>query len=368
MQNSRYFLISMPAVAPNPNLHRRRFPGLVAWLAAPLLKPLLLCLGLRSNKKGGKVSSLTIFESYMVGDFFMALPALKKLAARENHPPFVVLCRPDCVDLLAREGIVGIPFVNPFKVRVSAATFLATWRAAWALRGHLGPVALDLDADPRTAFWLKVAGVQRVVSYRRAFNVLFDETFELPEPSVHQADKDRRVIEEWVKREGGPGTADNGENNPPSPLTIANQPSAARRLPSTPWIISLWTRKATKNWPLSHWELLLGKLLTEGIPFRILTPPDADTEFLEFQRRWAGRAEFLSGTLLEIADVVRDSAGVIATDNFLGHMAGYYGKPVLWINLCSPEEQVTPRGPRTIVATNPSVEEVQRAFAQLTDH
>jgi ADP-heptose:LPS heptosyltransferase len=125
----------------------------------------------------------------------------------------------------------------------------------------------------------------------------------------------------------------------------------------------VWTRKASKNWPLERWEALMEKLTGAGIPFVVLDPPDGDAAFREFRRR--GRADFLRGTLPEIADAVRAGAGVIATDNFLGHMAAYYGKPVLWINLSSPAAQVEPRGPRTLAAHRPSVEEAWRTFENL---
>ena len=356
----------MPAIPTNPNLTRRPLPGLLVRLLTPILKPMLGTLQRRDNLAPGWIPGWTVYASYMVGDFFMALPALKHLkkSAARDGLPLRVICRPDCAEFLAREGIEAIPFADAFRVRPGVGSFLRTARAARMLRGRLDDTVLDLDADPRTAFWLKLAGA-RTVSYRRSFNALFDETFPLPEPSIHQADRDMRVVEEWVKRVGseewGVKSELKASPTPPS-LTTQHSPLITS---SAPWLISLWTRKAEKNWPLGHWEALLEGFVAEGIPFLILTPPDAGAAFLKFQQRWAGRAPFLRGSLTQIADAVRTGAGVIATDNFLGHMAGYYGKPVLWINLCSPAEQVEPRGPRTIAVTNPSVEEARRAFVEL---
>ncbi|HEX2613844.1 MAG TPA: hypothetical protein VHO02_09640, partial [Fibrobacteria bacterium] len=107
----------------------------------------------------------------MVGDLFMALPALKMLAARI---PVRVLCRPDCAELLRREGLDAVPFDNAFFVRRTPAAFLRTLRSAWSLRRLPASKALDLDADPRTALWMRVAGSPHVVSFRRPFGVLFD--------------------------------------------------------------------------------------------------------------------------------------------------------------------------------------------------
>jgi ADP-heptose:LPS heptosyltransferase len=368
----------MPSVTQNPNLERRPGPGLLAWALAPALKPLLFLLR-RPASPGPNDAPVTVFEAYMVGDFFMALPALNllKKSARARGASLLVLCRPDCVALLAREGMTGVPFVNDFRVRPGFASFRSTWRSAWSLRGRLGDVALDLDADPRTAFWLKVAGARRVVSYRRAFGILFDQTFRLPEPSVHQADRDLRVVEEFLKT-GGRRQATGGREHNERILSesIPNDsldPTAYRLSPdpSSPWILSVWTRKASKNWPLDRWEALLEKLVAEDVLFAVLDAPDGDAAFRAFQARWKGRAAFLRGSLDEVDAAVRASRGVIATDNFLGHMGGYHGKPVLWINRCSPAAQVEPRGPFTRAVPphpgNPTVDEVWAAFQPLRE-
>lgn len=369
----------------NPNLRRRPLPGLLALAGGPLLRLLLFPLRRRSRPD----APITIFESYMVGDFFMALPALKTIAAAL---PVQVACRADCAEFLEREGIAAVPFANTFRVRPGVATFLATWRAAWRLRGNIGD-ALDLDADPRTAFWLRVAGAERVRSYRRAYGILFDETFPLPPGSVHQADRDMAVVGEFLRRYplfvgsrvsgDGRSFAGNEHRHDYEPATAVDDKEAPNALRPAPcdeagttkssWLLSVRTRKPAKNWPLARWEELMMKLREEGIPFAIVDAPDGDAEYGAFRGRWEGRVTFVRASLSGIADRVREAAGVVATDNFLGHMAGYFGKAVLWINFRSPAEQVEPRGPctRRVQAADPAraekltAEEVWRAFARL---
>jgi hypothetical protein len=116
------------------------------------------------------------------------------------------------------------------------------------------------------------------------------------------------------------------------------------------WLLSVWTRKAKKNWPLARWEDFVGRMEREAVPFAVLDAPDGDVEFRAFRERWRGRVEFVSGPLEYVAERVKGAAGIVATDNFLGHMGGHYEKPVLWINVCSPAAQVAPRGPRTLRA------------------
>ncbi len=341
----------MTRTALNPNLTRRCLPGLLALAISPLLRALLLPLRRRSRED----APVTVFASYMVGDLFMALPALKRIAAAI---PVRVLCRADCVSFLEREGIPAAPFTNSFRIRPTVSTFLETWRSAWSLRGHLDGIALDLDADPRTAFWLRIAGVARVVSYRRAYGILFDDAFALPSGAVHQADRDMAVVEEFLRRHVLNGRRATADGRAPSMgdlpgLRRGDGVALTERVyhpppPSPAWLLSVWTRKPAKNWPLPSWEAFMQRLQEKGVPFAVIDAPDGDAEFRAFRERWNGRVDFARGSLVEIADRVRSSAGVIATDNFLGHMAGYYGKPVLWINVCSPAEQVEPRGPRTV--------------------
>jgi ADP-heptose:LPS heptosyltransferase len=355
-QNAKISLLSvrMTDRIRNLNLSRRPIPGLLAKLVTPLLKPVLRGLRRHSDEFA------SVYQSYMVGDFFMALPALLMLKKSAEPERLRVICRPDCVELLAFEGIEGIPFLDTFRTHPGIASFLRTFRAAWGLRGRLGNRVLDFDADPRTAFWLKIAGVTHTVSYRRDSGGLFDEVFPLPEPSLHQADRDRRVAEAWNGQAGRSRDQDKLAKENPAPASPGVDEKALR------WVLSVWTRKPSKNWPLEKWEALIGKLLAQEVPFAILDAPDGDAEFCKFRKRWSGRVVFLSGSLMDIADAVRGGAGVVATDNFLGHMAGFYGKPVLWINRCSPAEQVTPRGPRTIAVTDPSTDEAWAAFNHLS--
>jgi ADP-heptose:LPS heptosyltransferase len=368
----------------------------MALAAAPMLRLLLAPL----RKKEVADAPLLVFASYMVGDLFMALPALKRLAASRK---IRILCRPDCVELLRREGLHPVPFDNAFITGRNPAAFLRTLRAAWRLRGLPKAVALDLDADPRTALWLRIAGAPRTVSFRRPFAVLFDETFALPPDAIHQADRDMAVAEEFLRRrnsvDGGGWKVEGGETQAPlndfshhadTPENTAgievvsdlglpqdyNPPSTVHPPPSrSPWLLSVWTRKAAKNWPLEHWDELMEQLLREGVPFAVLHAPDGGSEYQLFRARWSNRVAFIAGPLEEIVDHVRSAAGVIATDNFLGHMAGYYGKPVLWINIASPAAQVAPRGPRTVAfeATDPrrpaslAIATVARTFKALRE-
>jgi len=390
----------------NLNLFRKALPGLLARGVLTPLDPILrLCARPVRRPQGSRPGDhataparsepVFVFASYMVGDLFMALPALKRLAAVR---PVRVLCRPDCAGLVAREGLVPVAFDNAFLTSRSAAAFRRTLRAARALRTHpeaaAATFAIDLDASPLSALWLRLAGFSRVASYRRAYGALFTETFDLPAEAVHQADRDEAVVgyvlEEMathgLRAEGrgerdhenqhtipGTTTASFGDTvSPPHQSSIINHQSV-----HTPWLFSVWTRKAAKNWPLEHWDELIAALVAEGVAIEILNPPDADDAFKAFRARWepgdaasGARLSFVGGTLDDVADRVRGAAGVVATDNFLGHMAGYYGKPVLWINRSSPSAQVRPRGPRTLeVAAGDTgalaVESVARAFHAL---
>jgi ADP-heptose:LPS heptosyltransferase len=347
---------------PNLNLRRRALPGLFALLSAPLLRLMLLLVRNRRYTE----EPLLVFSSYMVGDLFMALPALKRLAAEAD---IRVICRPDCAEILRREGLVPVPFDNAFFTSRTPAAFLRTLREAWRLRPVPKCVGLDLDADPRTALWLRVAGCWSVETYRRPYGFLFDSAFPLPPTgTIHQADRDMAVVEKFLRIHGG--IFSRGLQ----PVARATTPGIDTGAPSpSPWILSVWTRKAAKNWPLEHWNDLMERMKAEGVPFAVLHAPDGNASYRSFRARWQGRAEFVHGPLEDVAERVRAAAGVIATDNFLGHMAGYYGRPVLWINIASPAAQVAPRGPRVfkVEAEDPrrpgslAADAVWREFAAL---
>ncbi len=372
----------MPSPAPvNLNVRRRLLPGLLAACATPALRLFLPPLRRRAHPG----APIYVFSSYMVGDLYMALPALTGFAAQLGPAvDFRVLCRPDCVEIVTRAGLQAVPFDNAFFTRRTPNGLLRTLRAAWALRALPAGTALDLDADPRSALWLRIAGCTQVVSYRRPFSGLFDATFALPGNPVHQADRDRAVVEEFLRiyrgefqtpqsvaREPAPGPRLSPELNRPGAGTDTSAPNLLRH--DSPWILSVWTRKAAKNWPLDRWDGLMEELIEEGVPIAVLHAPDGDSAYQLFRARWEDRVPFVAGSLEAIDEGVQKCAGVIATDNFLGHMAGYHGKPVVWINVVSPAEQVEPRGPHTVRVgegspqrpETPTVEAVVQAFKAL---
>ncbi len=360
----------------DPNQPQRPGWGLALQVALPVLK--LACLLLRGPAPAAPAApespdaakaatepgaepggTLLVFKATLVGDFFMALPALKLLA---QHHPIVVAARPDTLVFLREAGIPGIPFDNAFFLRPSwrAAwrTFLSARRVRAELRRQLpsgippfSGLALDLDADPRTAFWLKAMGVHRAVSWHRRFGHLFDATYPLPTPSRHQREKDWAAARGFLER--GERYAARFElrlGKKASALPSALPPSSSELRPSTgPWLVGVFTRKDVKNWPWEKWTAWLASEPAQTIPLRFLDPPDGDEGFRRFRSAQAHR-DWVSGDLRQVRDWVRASAGVITVDNFLGHLAAEEGKPVLWINGGSDPGHVRPYGAGTAVA------------------
>jgi ADP-heptose:LPS heptosyltransferase len=255
--------------------------------------------------------------------------------------PVTVIGRADCLFALEGTGAEGVPFANPSFSRLSPRTLMASLRNALALRKAVpgGGTVLDLEADPRSALLLRLAGFHRVIAYERDHARFFHALLPLQAGIRHQADKGIAVAEAFLRREG---------MDPAAPAARAESPEPP--IPKdAPLLLSCFTRKDTKNWPYASWDALLSHLLAQGRPLRVLVPPDGDAGFRDFQARWKDRIEFLEGGLPAVDAAVRASAGIIATDNFLGHLAADRGKPVLWINGSSDPGMVAPRGRRTRV-------------------
>lgn len=315
---------------------RRQGPGLILALAWPFLKAGAVCLGF--GRRPGPPGTLLAFAAYQVGDLYMALPALELLA---RHVRVTVACRPGCEGILARRGFAALPFPHPAFASASPRAFLRGLRAAFALRGRTRAfaAAFDLDGDPRTALMLRAAGCARVEAPRRPFAWLFDASWPVPAHGPHQAEREWAAAAAWL--------ASRGIAAPPAPPAPPSAPPAPA---GAPLLLSCWTRKDEKNWPWERWDEVLALLVSSGRPFAVLDAPDGDAGFAAFRARWGGRARFLAADLPGIEDAVRACAGVIGTDNFLGHMAAALGKPVLWINGSSDPAAVAPRGPGTEIA------------------
>lgn len=339
----------MATKSPNANEYRRAGPGLLLAAAYPFLRILTGLLARPADPRAAP--RLLVYQSYQVGDFFMALPAIRLLA---RNLPVTVIGRPDCLFALEGLGAEAVGFECPFFSRATPRAFLASLRNAWALRRALpaGTPVLDLEADPRTAFFLKVAGLGPLVSYRRRSAYFFDRLLPLPAGVRHQSAKSEALAEAFVRDPRLAAAAGAGPNGA-APGTVA-APKPGLDAPAGGLLLSCWTRKDTKNWPFAHWDAFLAGLIERGRPLRIVVPPDGDAGFQAFRSRWEGRVAFLAGGLPEMWAAVRGCDGVVATDNFLGHMAAWAGKPVLWINGSSDPEHVAPRAhPLRIVQVEP---------------
>lgn len=319
---------------------QRRPGGAIALrLAAPFLRMILALfrrpMSATSPENQGKI---TVFQAYMVGDLFMALPALRRLQAAWGPGRVQVLCRPDCAVLLRERGFEALPLAHPWFMANTPRAFWASVRAALACRGHIGVTALDTDADPRSGFLLRLMGAGEVMSYRRPQAMFFHRLFDLPGVPRHQVEKNEAVAEAFLREKKIP------ERTPPENRSRAGQ-QEEKAFPSRLWI-SAWTRKASKNWPLENWQIVLERLSEQGVAFSLLNPPDGDAAWQAFASRWQER--LLNLPLIEIDRALRADKGVKAVltlDNFLGHMAAEAGLPVLWINGSSSAEQVAPLGP-----------------------
>jgi len=344
-----------------PNQERRRAAGLVLMAAYPILRLAISVLGIRrgpgvrESPHGADVSPglprLTVFQAYQVGDCFMALPSILRLSRTLS---VTVLCRPDCAFLFRDAGIEALGLENPFHARKTPKALWRSLRSAWSLRGRIGGDALDFDGDPRSALLLKVAGAERTHSYARPFGWLFDRTFALPAEARHQAEKNMAVAAGYLLSAGRGADLDSipaAEAGGARRREGADEPGpAAGPSPRDPYfLLSCWTWKEEKNWPLEYWDRVAGFFNETGLRARILVPPDGDGGFRRFRDRWAGKLEFLAGDLPGIFQAARGAAGIICLDNFLGHMGAYLGKPVFWINGSSDPGHVAPVGTGTLI-------------------
>jgi ADP-heptose:LPS heptosyltransferase len=321
----------------NPNLRRRRLPALLLTAAYPAMAAALWALRAVSGPRASsEAAGVVLFQSYQVGDFFMALPAIRRL---HGGLSVTVLCRPDCLFVLRRLGIPALACELPFLSRPTPKTFFASLRQAFRLRSRLGPVALDFHADPRAAFFLKVAGVRTVCGYRRPFAWFFDRLFPLSDRAVHQSEKDMDLASSFLESQGKHASY-------PSSVAPAPGGSAAPGAPARGLLLSCWTRKEEKNWPLARWDETLDHLLAQGRRVTVIVPPDGGAEFRAFRARRRERVEFLEADLESVHDRAQGCEAVITLDNFLGHLGAYLGKPVFWINGSSDPAHVRPLGPR----------------------
>lgn len=356
--------------AASPHLQRRRGMAIGLYLAAPALSIGFALLGVYRRLFGLKPKpGITVFQSYMVGDLFMALPALKALReslaekatwASSSHLdqvlPLQIICRPDCVPLLQAEGFQALGLAHAGFTRNTPGAYWQSLRAAWSLRAQATTLALDTDADPRTAVLLRVMGCQKIYSYSRPYALFYTSRFLLPENPVHQAEKNVAVMRGFCQAIDNaalpgmrPGFAGLGEafdqvlSRQSALLQKRSSQQPTHKNELRIWVMAV-TRKDTKNWPLPYWHALLEKLQARGMALTLVDVPDGDTEWRKFVDAWKSRASCVTLPLPDLWVSMQEATHILSLDNFFGHMAAYAGKPVLWLNGSSDATQVRPLG------------------------
>jgi len=331
----------------HPQLSRKPGYGRLFMVFAPLLR---LALKLVPKAKPG-FTGVTVFQAYQVGDLFMALPALTRL---REQVAVQVIAREDCLPLLRQLGFTAVSFDHALFHSLSISALAKAISSACKLRGQLGAIALDLNADPRTALMLRLMGVTQAISYQRRYGEFFTDTFSLTTIPWHQAEKDKVVVEGFLgaglvtrKRDGAPRPALVGAI--PKKIVEGVTDKGNRNTAEKVWpeiLLGCQTRKDTKNWELEKWEEILQRLLQRGFKVGFLDNPDGDEAWKAWAHKWETQALRVSCSLLELFNAMQPEGpikAVITLDNFLGHMAGYAGRPVLWVYGSSDAKAVLPK-------------------------
>ncbi len=268
----------------------------------------------------------------------MSLPAIQLLG---QHMQVRVICREDCSFILEDMKINHISFNNALFESFSFSSLLISFKNILNLRRKGLYQVLDLEADPRSMWQLKLAGINTIITYNRPGAIFADEIVTIKQEPMHQLEKNYNIAAAYLR--GIKPGVESARLKSLLPVPGAMTDTGA------PIIISCWTSRPEKNWPLDCWAQLLDNLYKQDIPFRILVPPDADRHFLDFKTRYESQWSFLSASLESVYSLVLGCRSVICCDNFLGHMAASLGRPVMWINGSSDSAYVRPYGQSTRV-------------------
>ena len=317
---------SQPEGAQNPAFYRRKKDILLLALSYPISYPLWKLFG-KGEKRPGK-RFVTIFHCYQIGDLYMSLPALHAL---EKYIPLKIIVPKHQVPILKDKGfstITGPPSIGSLKQGKIFSALIHTWK----LRSQTGVWGLDFMGDPRAGFLMKLSGIKTCISYRSHF---FDLKLTISHKKYHQAERNMEVARAFLRKKIS--------RNLPETNFVSSLPSHPQLMdPHAPLIISCLTSKPEKNWPLQYWSELLEFLLSKNETPILIHPPDADEQYLYWEKSWEKTLEIFRGDLGEIEKKVLQAKGVISTDSFMGHLAAYWNKPVFWINGSSDPEFVAP--------------------------
>jgi len=256
----------------------------------------------------------------------MALPAFEKL---KNHMDFKVICPQQTSPVLSDRGFDVIEFDFPIYNKFNAKNILATYTNLKILKKMNLQTVIDFNSDPRTSFFLKLAGIPKVISYLSKGKNFFDEYLTLPSTKIHQVERNLLVIDKFIS-DRKLKVIQNRELK----ISLKNENDI--------WYVFLFSETTTKNWSLNNWERFLDNIIQAGENIKIMTPIQVDRELSVFIAKTSAKYSYISNSLLEIDNLIARAKGVITIDSFPGHVAATHSKPVFWINGSSDSDYVSP--------------------------
>jgi len=262
-----------------------------------------------------------------IGDVIHTLPAAAALSRAGWETAWAV--EPLSAVLLETNPAVSRVFHLPAAKRFR-------WRdartALGALRAIRHDAALDFQGLWKSAAWARLSGARRVVGYARpwrregASTVLIGERVALPEAAVHVIDKNLALLRAL-------GIDAVGQREFPLPIVPGAGEGVARQLGTAdgPLVVlnpaGGW---ASKLWPAEAFGALARALTRDGARVVVTWGPGEETladQVVAASEKAAVKC--FPTTLIELIEVFRRSALVVAADTGPLHLACAVGTPVV---------------------------------------
>lgn len=259
-----------------------------------------------------KIKTILVTEYHRIGDVIIIAPILKSIKSNFPNAKIILICSDSAKEiaeyLKLADKVIGVSvpwtnwrwsFLEWYKIRNFAKSF--------RLLGI--DLAIDFKGDIRNSWLLWNIHSKVSFGYNTTGGGYFYTNPLVMNQSIHQYNRASKLIEEFGCRFSSDNESRYHSNKDGC---IVLHPGAS---------------DFARSWPASHW-MELARLLSKKFKVSIVITNDSFGFFQKFKTEEI-ELQYFEGSLVSFCNYINNQKFLIALDSMAGHLASYFGIPVI---------------------------------------
>jgi len=258
------------------------------------------------------VRTILVAEYHRIGDVIIIAPVLKSIKSKFPNAKIILLCNESAKELadyleLADEVIgVSVPWTN---WRWSFLEWYKIWSFAKSLRSLGVDLGVDFKGDIRNSWFLWNTHPKISFGYETTGGGYFYTNTYVMDQNIHQNKRALKLIEKFGCR------------------SSCDKKGRYHSSKDGYVVLHSGVSDLARSWPDSHWVELV-RLLSSKFKVSIVMTKDS-SNLVQKLKKEDLELQYFEGSLVRFCDYINNQKCLIALDSMAGHLASYFGIPVI---------------------------------------